>query len=65
MNMELKIWDLVCLLILAVIVTVRTLWEAWRKNTYHPVVKWYITIVYSIVWIGLLYIGRKAIVNYD
>ena len=30
-----------------------------------PVVKWYMTIVYGIVWIGLLYIGCKAIVNYD
>lgn len=63
--MELKIWALVCLLILAVIVTVRTLWKAWCKNTYHPVVKWCITIVYGILWIGLLYIGCKAIVNYD
>ena len=50
---------------LAVIVTVRVLWKAWCKNTYHPVVKWYITIVYGIAWIGLLYIGCKAIVNYD
>lgn len=63
--MELKIWTLLCLLILAVIVNVRTLWKAWCKNAYHPVVKWYITIVYGIVWIGLLYIGCKAIVNYD
>ena len=58
--------ELFILLILGVIsicTSVYLMYQAWIKKNMHPIVKWHITIVLCLAYIGLAYVGYMELIK--
>jgi hypothetical protein len=58
-----KYFILIILGALSICSTAHVFYKAWIKKAMHPVLRWYITIILCITYIGLVYVGYRATIE--